>query len=73
MPVTVKYENIPKSEIRKKEMEKIGIAKKKATRRGKYIQKEKSIHGKKNKKPLKTRNKTPAFLAATSNKEDSTC
>lgn len=58
---------------KKKKKKQLEIAKKKVTRRGKYIQKEKSIHGKKNKKPLKNRNKAPAFLAATSNKEDSTC
>lgn len=37
------------------------------------LKKKKSIQAKKNKKLLKTRNKTPAFLAVTSSKEDSTC
>lgn len=60
MPVTVKYENIPKSEIRKKEKEKRNC-KEKSHKEGEVYSKRKNIHGKKNKKPLKTRNKTPAF------------
>lgn len=69
MPVTVKYENIPKSEIRKKEKEKIGIAKKRATRRGKYIQKEKISMERKTKSLLKPETRHLLF----NNKEDSTC